>query len=71
MLDKATLGVLLVLFCITPVLAQWEIEEGGDTDPLRSRPTAMAASLYDTERRLVWEYTCFRSKGSGRYIRRP
>ena len=66
LVNKATLGAVLALLYVTPVSAQWEMEESAETDPLRSRPAAMAASLYDTEHRLVWEYACFRAL-SGSY----
>ena len=67
LVNKATLGAVLALLYVTPVSAQWEMEESAETDPLRSRPAAMAASLYDTEHRLVWEYACFRAL-SGSYM---
>ena len=56
--------LVCLLFVVTPVSAQWSIEESQNTDVLRSRPTATAAELISNEGHLVWEYMCIRI-GSG------
>ena len=57
--------LVCLLFVVTPVSAQWSIEESQNTDVLRSRPTATAAGLVSDEGRLAWEYMCIRIGGSG------
>ena len=56
--------LVCLLFVVTPVSAQWSIEESRETDVLRSRPTATAAGLVGEEGWLAWEYMCIRI-GSG------